>query len=76
MPDSGDYGVTYSPKSGARCPGCGATKVSAYRHMPWDGATRFRYHKCPNCGRNFRSIEFDVPAVDAGCGAGVEVRAQ
>lgn len=41
-------GVTYAPKDGAVCPGCGATRLRAYKTMPWSGSVRIRYHKCGN----------------------------
>jgi hypothetical protein len=41
-------GVIYDSRDGAVCPGCGATRLRAYKVMPLDGGMRVRYHKCSN----------------------------
>ena len=38
-------GVTYSPRTGALCPYCGRT-AKIYKTLPWEDATRIRYHRC------------------------------
>ena len=58
--DSGGVkGVTWSPKYGAVCPGCGRIKTPTNTTRPWDGVYRIRYHRCPECGLRFKSIETD-----------------
>ena len=37
-------GVEYSAQEGAVCPVCGATRLRAYKTMPWCGSVRVRYH--------------------------------
>ncbi len=53
-------GVDYCPRDGVTCPACGSqlkTTKWVYRTMPWSGNFRERYHKCPECGICFKSIE-------------------
>lgn len=38
------------------CPLC-HSELKVYKTFDWDGETRIRYHKCPACGRSFKSIE-------------------
>lgn len=47
--DSLEYGVRFVP---VKCPQCKSRKVTCY-------ATRIpiRYHRCQECGRNFKSVE-------------------
>lgn len=56
------YGVDWSPRYGAACPGCSLKGKSHgnTRVMPWDGNTRKRYHHCAKCGINFLSLEIDI----------------
>jgi DNA-directed RNA polymerase subunit M/transcription elongation factor TFIIS len=45
----GDYAVKFIP---LRCPRCGSKKIRWYvSHPP------IRYHRCKECGHNFKSIE-------------------
>lgn len=53
------YGVDYSHRYGARCPDCGSARTPSYKTLGWNGRTRTRYHKCPVCSANFKSIERD-----------------
>lgn len=53
------YGVSYSPRYGARCPRCGELPVKAYHREPWKDDIRERYHRCPACGLRFKSIQMD-----------------
>ena len=52
-------GVTWSPKYGAVCPECARTKTPTTTTRKWEGACRIRYHRCPDCGLRFKSIETD-----------------
>jgi hypothetical protein len=59
-------GVIYDRRDGAVCPGCGATRLRAYKVMPEDGGLRVRYHKCsnPECilcaiGEGIKSLQED-----------------
>lgn len=40
-------GVDFSPRVGALCPWC-HRKAKGYRTLPWEDATRIRYHRCEN----------------------------
>ncbi|MBU4526574.1 MAG: transcriptional regulator [Desulfomicrobium sp.] len=60
-------GVIFSPRNGAVCPGCGATRLRAYKTMPWSGSVRIRYHKCgnPECilcaiGEGIKSLQEEL----------------
>ena len=53
------YGVSYSPRYGSRCPRCGELPVKAYHREPWKDDIRERYHRCPECGLRFKSIQVD-----------------
>lgn len=60
-------GVEYSPKNGAVCPVCGATKLPVQRTMSWSGNVRIRYHRCvnPACvlcelGEGVKSLQVDA----------------
>ena len=53
-------GVTFSPRLGGVCPLCGTPRAPIRRTMPWEGSLRERYHQCPDCGFNFKSIEEDA----------------
>lgn len=44
-----DYAVEYVA---VKCPRCGSKKNKKYKHTP-----PVRYHKCLNCGNNFKSVE-------------------
>lgn len=65
-------GVDYSPRSGARCPHCGA-RAKIYKTTPWEGALRVRYHRCHSrgcalavLGVTIKSVEVDTaPAENA-----------
>lgn len=46
--ESARAGVVFDAREGAVCPSCGATRLRAYRVMPWEGGIRIRYHKCGN----------------------------
>lgn len=64
--DRAAAGVDFSPRTGAICPWCGK-KSKIYKTMPWEDATRIRYHQCDN-GRcviaslrvSIKSIEVDM----------------
>jgi hypothetical protein len=43
--EEAETGVTYSSRHGAPCPWCGK-KSRIYRSLPWEDATRIRYHRC------------------------------
>ena len=47
--DSDDYAVRYIP---LKCPKCGSKKIRSYASHP-----PVRYHRCKECGHNFKSIE-------------------
>lgn len=56
------YGVKYDrfgPKT--KCPVCGGEGSRVVRTCGWEGdlgsRTRLRYHSCPVCGGNFKSLE-------------------
>lgn len=53
--------VDFSTRDGVRCPICGSTltpgKLGVARVMGWSGSCRERYHRCPECGANFKSVE-------------------
>lgn len=58
-------GVDFSPRTGAICPWC-ETKSRIYRTLPWEDATRIRYHTCENgkcplatMRASIKSIEID-----------------
>lgn len=55
------YGVDWSQRYGARCPRCGVFTRVSYKHKPWEGRTKRRYHVCPDpaCGFRFRSLAED-----------------
>lgn len=40
-----------------RCPGCGRDKAPVQNTKPPAGGNQVRYHKCSECGLNFKSIE-------------------
>ena len=40
-----------------RCPGCGSHKAPVRNTKPPAGGNRIRYHKCEECGMNFKSVE-------------------
>ena len=40
-----------------RCPGCGSDKAPVRNTKPPAGGNRIRYHKCSECGLNFKSVE-------------------
>jgi len=44
-----DYAVRFIP---LRCPRCGSKKIRWYASHP-----PVRYHRCKECGHNFKSIE-------------------
>lgn len=46
--ESARAGVIFDDLDGAVCPGCGTTRLKAYKVMPLDGGLRVRYHKCSN----------------------------
>ena len=56
-------GVIWSPRAKATCPQCGLGGVTPYTTRPWEGGARLRYHKCPACGANFKSVEQDATTV-------------
>lgn len=45
----GDYAVRFIP---LRCPKCGSKRIRWYASHP-----PVRYHRCKECGYNFKSIE-------------------
>ena len=47
--DGDDYAVKYIP---LKCPKCGSKKIRSYASHP-----PVRYHRCKECGHNFKSIE-------------------
>lgn len=58
-------GVDFSPRHGALCPWCGK-KATIYRTLPWEDATRIRYHRCEHSecplsalGVGIKSVEVD-----------------
>lgn len=40
-----------------RCPGCRSDKATVQNTKPPAGVNRIRYHKCSECGLNFKSFE-------------------
>ena len=58
---SGDtYGVFWSPRFGAKCPQCGVYTKASYKHLPWTGNRKTRYHLCPQCAFRFKSVAEDI----------------
>ena len=53
-------GVDWSQQFGAECPACGYYTRRAYSHLPWRDGIKTRYHRCPHCGHNFKSITVDL----------------
>ena len=52
-------GVDWSQQFGAECPACGYYTRKAYSHLPWRDGIKTRYHRCPHCNYNFKSITVD-----------------
>lgn len=49
--------VDYCARDGAVCPVCGLTKCRITRNNGWMGSSCERYHRCPECGHSFKSVE-------------------
>jgi hypothetical protein len=49
----------WSQRYGAQCPACGVYTKTAYKHGEWEPGYKVRYHKCPGCGTNFKSVADD-----------------
>ena len=54
------YGVDWSPRFGAKCPKCGVYTKASYKHLPWTGNRKTRYHLCPQCAFRFKSVAEDI----------------
>ena len=55
-------GANWSQQYGAECPVCGYFTRFAYCHLPWQDGIKTRYHRCPHCNNNFKSIALDPVA--------------
>ncbi len=60
--DEAESGVDYSPRTGARCPWCGA-RARIYRTMPWDGPIRVRYHRCEASGCAIAALGVTIKSI-------------
>ena len=53
-------GVDWSQQYGAECPKCHYFTRYSYNHAPWRDGLKVRYHRCPHCGQNYKSIAVDA----------------
>lgn len=61
--DTAAAGVDYSPRTGATCPWCGR-KSRIYKTMPWEDATRVRYHVCDNGACVMASLRVTIKSIE------------
>ena len=61
--DQAAAGVNYSPRTGATCPWC-ERKVKIYRSLPWEDATKIRYHRCENSRCPLASMRVTIKSIE------------
>lgn len=71
MSEEHGYGVDWAPRFGAICPKCERYTKESYKDLGWRdtnelagfSAVKLRYHRCPSCGHNFQSRQYqqEVP---------------
>lgn len=49
--------VDWSARDGAVCPLCNARRCRVTTSSGWVGDVRERFHRCPDCGLRFKSVE-------------------
>ena len=54
----------YKPGSGAKCPLCNEWNSPNNTGIKIKNGTKYRYHKCSNCGLKYKSVELISTSTD------------